>query len=677
MSNCIFAWPMYGDPGYLFSPVLSGGSWLTANPLTNLQDRRLARVARSSSTANNDTLFSIDLQTDRQVGVVALPKHTISQAGRARVVGLPSSMLFDYEVGDNLAQKGATFTRASTATYVDANGILQTAASGVARDGHYVNGVRGLLLEKSRTNSILQSRDQTNASWTPGTATTARTAVGLDGTANSATVCTDSSATVIGILSQGVTVPVDSNTHTISFWVAKDSVTSRFPLLYAQIGGGTVVSRGVHLNTQTGATVATNIAGTTTSRVVDAGLWWVVELTLTNNSTVGNTGLSVQIYPARSTVIGTDNVAAVGSVTIGHVQVELASLFYSSPIFTTTTTVTRSDDALSFPISFAEQALTAYGKWTDLGSQLGGAGSFSIGDFNVRPGIIVYHSSSTAVSSAFHNGTAQVNGGTFSSGIVYGDSVEARLLFTLSGTVQRGSARNGGAETLGVASAGQALGSGWGGSKVLVNDYDTSHKGFASFQSIRIMTGVQSLATMRAAVYDSGWVTPWPSGATLETLTGLNVAAVFIVPASFNPARIWTVQIDDTTNPTGFVDVARLVIAGGYQPSVNLSIGAKAGIETDTVRIVTDGGASIFQTKPIRRNDVFTIDKLAQSETFATIRKMQRLLGISGQFFFVFDPADTTLMFERAYLCVLKQLDPIDHPVFQLRTIPFSLVEEL
>ena len=71
-----------------------------------------------------------------------------------------------------------TFTsRSSTATYYDANGVIQTAAIDVARDDAYLpdeNGVLrpvGLLLEESRTNSLTYSAEFDNAAWTKTTAT--------------------------------------------------------------------------------------------------------------------------------------------------------------------------------------------------------------------------------------------------------------------------------------------------------------------------------------------------------------------------------------------------------------------------------------------------------------------------------------------------------------------------
>lgn len=66
----------------------------------------------------------------------------------------------------------ATFTgRASTATYLDANGVLQTADSGVARSAAYdydADGVLrpvGLLLENSATNLLTQSGAPSDSSW--------------------------------------------------------------------------------------------------------------------------------------------------------------------------------------------------------------------------------------------------------------------------------------------------------------------------------------------------------------------------------------------------------------------------------------------------------------------------------------------------------------------------------
>ena len=60
---------------------------------------------------------------------------------------------------------GITFSRASTATYTDASGVIQTAAVNQPRWDYAGGSLRGLLIEEARTNLLLQSADFASASW--------------------------------------------------------------------------------------------------------------------------------------------------------------------------------------------------------------------------------------------------------------------------------------------------------------------------------------------------------------------------------------------------------------------------------------------------------------------------------------------------------------------------------
>jgi hypothetical protein len=80
-----------------------------------------------------------------------------------------------------------TFTRASTATYTDANGVIQTAAVNAPRWDYdpTTHALKGLLIEEARTNIVLQSADMSNAAWVKsgfGPSVTGNQVISPDGT---------------------------------------------------------------------------------------------------------------------------------------------------------------------------------------------------------------------------------------------------------------------------------------------------------------------------------------------------------------------------------------------------------------------------------------------------------------------------------------------------------------
>ena len=133
----------------------------------------------------------------------------------------------------------------------------------------------------------------------------------------------------------------------------------------------------------------------------------------------------------------------------------------------------------------------------------------------------------------------------------------------------------------------------------------------------------------------------------------------------------------DPANSAGYVDVARLVVGGRTQPTLNMDYGAKIGLETDTVKSLTDGGAAVYNEKPIRRTAIFTVGTLPESEAMGAFWRMKRILGISSQFMFVYDPDDTALMHERSFLAVMSELSALEFPYYNRATLPFAVVEEL
>jgi hypothetical protein len=157
-----------------------------------------------------------------------------------------------------------TFTRASSGTFVGANGLLQTAGNNVPRFEYdpITLAARGLLVEESRTNLLTYSEQFDNAAWTKQancSVTGVNAGIAPDGTLTADEV-TFTATTNDGIF-QGVSVAA-STTYTASFWVK--GTGSQVVQIGCQPPAGAVFTQ-VTLNgswQRVSATATTTVAGT-------------------------------------------------------------------------------------------------------------------------------------------------------------------------------------------------------------------------------------------------------------------------------------------------------------------------------------------------------------------------------------------------------------------------------
>lgn len=127
-----------------------------------------------------------------------------------------------------------TFTRASTGTYYDAQGVLQTAAVDEQRLTHdpETGEALGLLIEEQRTNLLLWSEAFDDAAWTKQRATiTNNAATAPDGTLTADKLVEDDSLGTHNVL-QDLVSAIDGQTYTDSIYVkAAGRNRCRFNLL--------------------------------------------------------------------------------------------------------------------------------------------------------------------------------------------------------------------------------------------------------------------------------------------------------------------------------------------------------------------------------------------------------------------------------------------------------------
>ena len=252
-------------------------------------------------------------------------------------------------IGTNTLNSAITFTRASSATFVGSNGLIQSATTNTPRFDYdpVTLAAKGLLIEEQRTNLLTYSEQFDNAAWAKVNSPTlvSNVAVAPDGATTA-----DSIQAVTGgtfqYVSQTATVATNA-TVTASIYVRKETSETAFGGLGLDFQGGTRRIVYVGVNAVTG--VANNLVGGTltgTVSVFNAGNYWRVNVTATDNGS--NTSCSFLYYANLSTdnvnVSGTP--AASSAKVIWGAQLEAGS-FATSYIPTVASQVTRSADVAS------------------------------------------------------------------------------------------------------------------------------------------------------------------------------------------------------------------------------------------------------------------------------------------------------------------------------------------
>lgn len=238
----------------------------------------------------------------------------------------------------------ATFTRASSASYVDSNGVVRTVAADVPR-----NPPAGLLIEAAATNLLLRSAEFDNASWTKTNCSViANDRAGPDRNLSADRVTVSSTNASV---SQAATT-VAATVYSASFHVNRG--TARWFMLEFTNAGGTVYAR-KWFDLQTGVAGAQAVAGSATVsassiQALGDGYYRInLEAQLP-----GTTAATVRLAPVTADNTTTGAAAGVYFWLWGA-QLALGAL--SSYIATAGATATRAADTASRQVGDVTQAL--------------------------------------------------------------------------------------------------------------------------------------------------------------------------------------------------------------------------------------------------------------------------------------------------------------------------------
>jgi len=137
------------------------------------------------------------------------------------------------------------------------------------------------------------------------------------------------------------------------------------------------------------------------------------------------------------------------------------------------------------------------------------------------------------------------------------------------------------------------------------------------------------------------------------------------------------INIDDTTNPDTYVEIGRLWVAWGWQPTVNAATGLQIGWETSSTRRETDGGVTFHNERPRRRIVNLSLVNAAEDEALVRSFELNRRQGGGDPVLFCLDPDDTFHLHRRTFIGTLRSLRPLVVPHSIYASSSFSIVEEL
>jgi hypothetical protein len=234
------------------------------------------------------------------------------------------------------------FTRASTATRVNENGLIEVVKSGIPRIDYLDNPSGHLLLEPERKNDVPYSADINSLTKNNSPIITTNIFTAPDGTLSADGIQDTTGGTYKSVSKNSISVSANS-TYTISIYIKKETSETGYGGVSFYFLGGTAKLSYIGFDAVNGTTGV--LAGSTitpTIKVVDFNNdWWRLEATATDNGS--NTSLNVYYHPYISSNLSNLTVGISSVRTIWGFQAEQGS-YATSYIPTNGTTETRNAD---------------------------------------------------------------------------------------------------------------------------------------------------------------------------------------------------------------------------------------------------------------------------------------------------------------------------------------------
>lgn len=320
----------------------NGNIWLLNTNLANV-------ATKTPGVATEWTLFR--------------PQHvTMARAlgGRAyqSMLGCPCPPALDldsqhYLNEPNGAHPAITVTRASTATFWNHLGKLETAAADVLRHDYdpATGEYKGWLIEnEARTNYLIYSNQYDNAAWTKnnilpfGSGSTANAAVGVDGNMSADKIVENTTASVSHNVGQtGLSSLSANGTYYCASFLVKAAERTKAQITLASNAAFTVAAN-MQVDLSNGSIIITT-GSPFDYGVIDCGNGWY-QIWISKAATADNQNVQAFCYMLDASGAGSYTGDGLSGLYLDHSQLEVGAR-PSSIIPTTSAQVTRAADSVS------------------------------------------------------------------------------------------------------------------------------------------------------------------------------------------------------------------------------------------------------------------------------------------------------------------------------------------
>lgn len=193
------------------------------------------------------------------------------------------------------------------------------------------------------------------------------------------------------------------------------------------------------------------------------------------------------------------------------------------------------------------------------------------------------------------------------------------------------------------------------------------------------------------ASWDPDWQLAWPTlyppasleweddnfwtGSITEEWRREYPSMLLVVLPKPTAARYVRLEVDDPTNPDGYIELGRVFVGRAWSPRYNASWGASIGWETDTTVSRSLSSTPYFDRKPGRRVQRFDLGYLSKDEAFANVFEVQRQAGVDREVLLVFDKDDPINMLRQSYLGRFRALNPVARAFVGNHSTSFEIEE--